>query len=245
MISLSKILKGRNVTFDKENKILIDVNPALQYDDSEAEDSFETTDEPVKETAEQQADRIIKAAQREADSIIRNAKETAEQEAESIGDQAYEQGYQEGMDLASAEGDAIKAQAQKILLDAHEERKVILGKIEAEVVDLIVKITGKLINDIVELHPDLIATLIKQGFSGSNLNGEVFVHVSPQDYDTAVEHKDELLALTDSSTRLEITKDPSLKVMDCIIETSFGNVDCSLNQGYEALVQNLKFILNN
>jgi flagellar assembly protein FliH len=245
MISLSKIFKGRNVTFDKDNKILIDANPALQYEDNEDENSFEAVNEPIRETPEQQADKIIKAAQHEADSIIRKAKEKAEQEAGAIGDQAYEQGYQEGMDLASAEGDAIKAQAQKVLLDAHEERKVIISKIESEIVDLIIKITGKMINDIVELRPDLIAALIKQGFSGSNLNGEVFVHVSPQDYDTAMEHKDELLALTDSSTRLEITKDPSLKAMDCIIETSFGNVDCSLNQGYEALVQNLKFLLNN
>jgi flagellar assembly protein FliH len=242
---LSKILKSQDITFDKDNKILIDVNPAFQYEDKETESGFEAVDEPLKETPEQQVEKIIKSAQLEADEIIRNAKEKAEQEAEAIADQAYEQGYQEGMDLASAEGDAIKAQAQKVLLDAQEERKVILNKIESEIIDLIIRITGKLINDTVQLHPDLIVTLIKQGFSGSNLNGEVFVHVAPQDYETVAEHKDELLALTDSSTRLEITNDPSLKSMDCIIETPFGNVDCSLNQGYEALVQNLKFILNN
>jgi flagellar assembly protein FliH len=245
MISLSKILKSQNVTFDKDNKILIDTNPALQYEDNEAENGFEATDEPIRDTPEQQAEKIIKTAQLEADGIIRNAKEKAEQEAEAIGNQAYEQGYQEGMDLASAEGDAIKAKAQKVLLDAQEERKAIIDAIESEIVDLIIGITGKLLNDAVQLYPDLIVVLIKQGLSGSNLNGEVFVHVSPQDYDTVTEHRDELLALADSSTRLEITKDPSLKVMDCIIETPFGSVDCSLTQGYDALVQNLTFILNN
>jgi flagellar assembly protein FliH len=206
---------------------------------------IEETEEPQKESPEQLANKIIKQAQREAESIIRTATKKAEAEAEAIADQAYEQGYQEGMDLAAAEGDAIKAQAQKVVLDAYEERKALLNKLEPEIVDLIIKLTGKLLNDSIELNPKLVVALIKQGLSGSNLTGEVCVHVSGADYDAVIECKDELLALTDSSTRLEIMKDPSLKPMDCIIETPYGDVDCSLNQGYGALVQNLTYILNN
>jgi flagellar assembly protein FliH len=240
---LSKIFKASDVTIDRDNVVMFDSDAADKFEDTAVEDSIAV--EQPKESPEQQAEKIIRQAQREAESIIRTAKQNAEAEAEAIADQAYEQGYQEGMDLAAAEGDAIKAQAQKVVLDAWEERKTLLNKLEPEIVELIIRITGKLLDDSIELNPKLIVVLIKQGLSGSNLTGEVIVHVSGADYDAAVECKDELHALTDSSTRLEIMKDPSLKPMDCIIETPYGDVDCSLNQGFEAIVKNLKYRLNN
>ncbi len=244
MILLSKILKAGSVTFLKEKLLYTDVvKPADEEYEPDENETEEDIDEPPKETPEQHAQKILEQARFDAETVLREAKKKAEKEAEVINGEAWEQGYQEGMDLATAEGDAIKAQAQKVLLDAEEERKKIIDGIEAEIIDLVIRITGKLIDDTFQINPQIITVLIKKGLYSANLTGEVSVHVSPADYDTAIENKTELLAVTDSSTRLEIMKDESLNPMDCVIETPFGSVDCSLNAGYEALSQNLRYIL--
>lgn len=249
MRSLPKILKASAVTVDSDNKFSIDASPVVPWV-PEAEKPLEMEEESPEEIArnilqkaEQEAKKIQEKAQNEANRIIADAKKQATHESQSIRESSREEGYQEGYQKAEAEGKSIIKQAETVLNDARNQRKAMETSLEPDMVNLIEKIVAKLLGDTVQINPQVIINLIRQGFSGSNITGNVFVHVSQYEYEQVTENKDKLLALTDGSVRLEIVRDLSLDRMDCVIETSYGNIDCSLNQQFDALRANLTYIL--
>jgi flagellar assembly protein FliH len=194
--------------------------------------------------ANKKSESIINDALKKADDIIQNAIKQAEQEGKKIIDEIREQGYREGIRNAESEGSQIRAQAEQVLNDARMERKSIEESTEPDMVDLIIKITAKLLDNAVRLNPAVVLNLIKQGLSGATLTGDVMIHVSPHDYDVTANNKEAIQAMAEGSVRIEIKRDPSLNPMDCVIETPFGNIDCSLGQQFENLCHNLAYVLN-
>lgn len=250
---MSRVLKANAVTVDKDNKYQIEVSssgaPAPVHNETEPE----TADE---ETPEEKAQKIIKKAERDAESIrkkatseaaaiLEDAKKQAQAEADAIREQAQADGYRIGTEKADAEGKAIKAKANAVLAEANRERAEAEASLEPDMVALIQQIVTKLLGDTVKINPNVIVSLIRQGISGSTLAGNVYIHVSPYDFEQVMDNKEALLAMADSSVKLEIVRDPSLNAMDCVIETPMGNIDCSLNQQFDTLRDNLNYILQN
>ncbi|MCL1843935.1 MAG: FliH/SctL family protein [Defluviitaleaceae bacterium] len=255
MLSSKRILKPAMVIFDSENKIVIDTGNSASEAETDDE-SIEARAKSKEETAQNSAARIIRHAERQAEEIQSNAirkaaqkqeaiKSAAEAEAARIISEARDTGYNEGMEKAISEGNIIRAEAQQILDDAHTERKQMQENLEPETVGMIINITEKLLGNIASVNPAIITNIVKQGFAAATISGEVTVYVSADDYDLVVENKDELMAQTDGSVKLKITKDLSLNPMDCVIETPFGNIDCSLGQQFESIKSSLTYILNN
>jgi len=242
------------VNFDTENKIVIDIGvPTTSSNNYSVDDDKDSGKK--EQDAQKSAAKIIHHAERQAEEIISNARQAAsdeqamilqnaEAEAARIISEARDMGYQNGLDTAAREGEAIKTEAQQVLDNAISERIAMQESLEPEIVEMIIGITEKLLGNITEVNPAIITNLIKQGFSAAAISGNVTVYVSADDYEHVLKNKDELLTLTDGSVKLQITKDLSLSPMDCVIETPFGDIDCSLGQQFESLRANLTYILN-
>ncbi|MCL2707493.1 MAG: FliH/SctL family protein [Defluviitaleaceae bacterium] len=251
---MSSILKARNVNLETDNVISIEALPPIFEPEAEYFPELEIEQgEPPEETAE----RIIQKAIREAEQLesktkydceelVREAIAKAEHEASELRrkarEEGFNEGYGEGYSKAESEGRLIIGEAETILEEAKAERKEIEESLEPDIIGLVSDIVRKLIGDATELYPQTIVNLARQGLSGATLSGEVAIHVSPEDYKTAAENAEALSAYADSSVTIEIVRDPSLRPMDCVIETPFGNIDCSLNMQYESLRDQLKYI---
>ncbi|MCL1863174.1 MAG: FliH/SctL family protein [Defluviitaleaceae bacterium] len=251
-LSSSRILKAQTVYIDTENKFVIETDAGEAethsdepFDPEKKERDAHKSAKGIIKDAEQQAEEIINAARHEAMEVQAEIRKNADSEAAQVISEAREQGYSEGMATAVQEGDAIRAEAQQVLDDAIAERKAMQESLEPEIVEMVISITEKLLGNIKEINPAAIVNLIKQGFAESVISGEIKINVSADDYEYVVKNKEELLSHTDGSVNLLIVKDLSLSPMDCIIETPFGDIDCSLGQQYESLRANLMLILNN
>jgi flagellar assembly protein FliH len=86
--------------------------------------------------------------------------------------------------------------------------------------------------------------MVKAAMSEISTIGGVKVRVSSHDYADVEAARDEVLALIEGGAELEIIKDLSLGKTDCIIETPFGSVDCSLDTQLSVLKHNVYLILN-
>lgn len=249
----NRILKVGTVAIDSDNRVVIDIGPQAEQG---ADDDVERLGREPLDTAaaEAKAGTIIHKAKRQAEQIINDARITAtaeqskiiqeaEAEAAKILSEVKDRAYNEGMAAATEEGEAIKAEAEQVLKRAEAARKAMHENLEPEMVNLVIDIIEKLLLDTVTLNPAVIVNLIKQGLSSATITGEVKVYVSEQDFKEATERKDELLALTDGSVKLELVKDLSLNPTDCVIETPFGSIDASLGQQYETLRENLTYLL--
>jgi len=256
-LSCNRVLKAGAVKLDTENKIIIDTayqHPLQHLSDGQDDDESVARKKEIQ--AQSMAIKIIQQAERQAEDILSNARisavqeqaairKSAESEATRIKADAQELGYKTGMDAATSEGNGIKAEANSILETAKAERAALEESLEPDMVGLILGIMEKLVGDTIALNPAIIVNLIKQGLASTAITGNIVIYVSPQDLEHVQAHKDELLALTDGSVNVEIVKDLSLNPHDCIIHTPFGDIDCSLDQQYEALRANITYILNN
>ena len=252
MISFSnRILKAERVKIDENNRVTIEVptsiDEPMHLDDSgeDAEAKAEDAAARIIGTANMQANEILNRAR--TDALAMQAKIEAETQAEAakILKETKESAYNAGMSKAKAEGDEIIAEANKVLQDAKNQRQFLQESLEPDIVKIIIDISDKLIGNAKNLNPKTITYLVKQGFGAGTITGDVKVFVSPADYDNVQQAKDELLAFTDGSANLEIVKDLSLNPLDCVIETSIGHIDCSLDGQYDALKENLTYILQN
>lgn len=195
--------------------------------------------------AKSEAFRVVKEANEQAERIVSDANAQCEKLKQETADEAKKLGYEEGYASAVRECEGLKRDAEKIHNAAVEARDKMFKNIEPDAIDLIIRIVRKLLNDIAELNPQVIQNLIVQGLTDVTVTGNIIIHVSKQDYDHVIENKEIILSRLESGANVEIVRDPALNKSDCIIETPFGNIDCSLEQQFESLKQNLYFIFNN
>lgn len=252
---MSKILKASYISVDNDNKINIQT-PVFNYEEFRIYDD-DDEDEPIYvDDGEVTEENILANARIRAEQIIGEAKSVAEQMVEearlkikSDRQIAIEQGKAEGYDIGYNDGmnqaEEMLTEAQVIYEEAVTQKEDMINSVEPDLINLIIDIVHKILSDSVKINPQVVINLIKQGISKTTITGDVFIHVSELDYDSIVEAKFKIIAMTDGNTKLEIIKDFSLNKGDCIIETPFGNIDCSLEQQFEYLKQSLYYILKN
>jgi flagellar assembly protein FliH len=201
-----------------------------------------TKDEFLDE-ARDEAEMIILKARNEAQIIIGNSEKEMDGIRERAEAEARAAGYKEGFERGSSEAEALRLEAERTLKEARVERDRLLSDMEPRTVNLIIKILEKLLGGAVKINPGIILHLIREGLSGAAGTEGVKIRVSPGDYEFAQTHFD-AVAESAGSRDVELVKDAALKPMDCVIETAYGSIDSSLDQGFEALKADLLYTLN-
>jgi flagellar assembly protein FliH len=251
MISSSNIIKRHSVHLDSSNAVTIKV---LSQSEMPEREIAEEDGVSAEEKAITSAVMIIKQAERDASVILTQARvksqaehdafmQTAREQAEDARRNAYEMGYQEGLDTAVAVGEDIKAQAAQVLEEAQNVRKNLEDTLEPDMVELVMAIIDKLILDTTIAHPEVIINLIRQGLESTMVSGDVKIFVSSADFALVSGKKEEIASFADTPISVEVFKDLSLNPLDCIISTPMGDIDVSLAQQYGTLKANVKQIL--
>ncbi len=245
---MPKIIRSNSFYIDNDNVVRIKILEQPETPLSEEPDEKEPekiSEEQYLEQAMAKAELIIERANKKSEEIIREANQTYDHILAEAKQKGSDEGYREGYELGASEAEALKRNATELYDQTVRERSEILESIEPTVVSLITDIIQKLLPKIAKVNPDVILILIKQGLASATITGAINIHVSTEDYDTVFAHKDEILAMLDTSAELEILKDLSLNKSDCIIETSLGSIDCSLDSQFSALKDDLYYILEN
>lgn len=207
------------------------------------------SEEVIKENiilkAKQDAEKLIIEAGERAAQLLEQAKKDAMFAKLRIEEEGRQQGYQEGFQQGSEESKKLLIQAKTELENARKERERIINDIEPKVVDLIIKISEKVLGTTIKTNKNSIKYLLQKGLlEVKNTSDKITVRVSEDDYLTVLDNKKEIFEDFSLADKIDIVKDLSLEIGDCIIETQFGNIDCSLGVQFEGLKQELLFILS-
>ena len=198
--------------------------------------------EKAERDAHHSAEFINTQAKARADRVVSQAITKAEEDAGEIRRKANEEGYNAGIEASKEEAAQIVHQAEAIQADAELTRKNMLEGLETEVVTLIIDIVDKLIGIEKEINPKLISMLVSKGLGQTTMTDKVAVHINPDDME-GIDHA-EILASLDTMAKIEFIEDPTVPKTGCIIETSLGQIDCSLDTQYKELKRNLHYILD-
>jgi len=197
----------------------------------------------ILDQAESEAARLIHEAAVAADTMKQEAAEESNRLREEILETAQKQGYADGFGKGDEEHKRVVAEAERLRAETLKERERTYAAIEPDMIALMLGITKKILGDAADINPQVISNLIRQGLAEATLTGTLTLRVSKEDYETVMADKEQLVAIAEGS-HIEIVRDISLAKSDCIIETAYGNIDCSLDRQFESFAQHIRYIMN-
>lgn len=179
-----------------------------------------------------QAQGIIEGAQAEADSI----KEEAFNQGQNEG---YQAGYNQG--LAEVEGMKAELEEQARALNAQYES--MLAELEPAFIENITDIYEHIFRIDMSMYQGIVKNLLIDTINGNNDARNIIVHISKDDYAMIMSEKEDILTETGmQADNVEFVQDATLKSTDCIIETDNGVFDCSLETELKELKRKLMLL---
>ncbi|WP_158211772.1 flagellar assembly protein FliH [Alkalihalobacterium alkalinitrilicum] len=248
---MSKIIKSsyaspesngsKTIAIKKIN--LSDTNEGL-FPDGEPDTS--NGDHPDFQT-EEQARQLIEQAEQQAQLIIQQAENAAnqgrdeielerqhvynelEQLKEQTRQQGYEDGFQQGLEAGELQYRETIEQAIQIIEASKKDYHEVIEQAQPTIIDLAFTISQKIIGNAVRNEEEAWLTLVKEAILEVRDQDEVKVYVHPDWYERTLYHKSELLSLLSHTEQLFIYPDLQLQENGCVIETSYGRIDASMD----------------
>lgn len=172
-------------------------------------------------------------------SIIQLAENKAKEivaQAECSKQQGYEEGYKAGLQAAQQE-------QSEILLKTLKECQDYLYERQEDIVDLVVKITRKLIG---EMDDDTrVLKLIEQALSKYYNAHKATLHVSPSQVALVSQQLSSLRKQFPGISQLEFTEDERVEKGSCLLETPIGILNTDLEAQLSAIESSLRNALKN
>ncbi|MFF2908556.1 FliH/SctL family protein [Paenibacillus sp. NPDC057934] len=208
--------------------------------DEEAEQARKQMLKDAKEFAEGQvrdasleAESIVEAAQAEAEEWWQQRREQDEHLVEAVKSEAFQQGYQEGIQQAEEEMQRKLAEmmeeARAVLQEAYKARDVIIQEAEPFLVELSCDIAEKIVDKQLTLEPQFAMELIRKNLARKREQGLISLCVSPAQFAFVNAAREELALAVDSQAELQILPDSTVKDQGCVIRSSFGSIDARID----------------
>lgn len=261
---LFKIIKQDFVSYSGESRLIETVskdNPHIinkkKENDKSTDIEDDATEESMTEEAEEMAlfekefegrikqkialeDEIV--ALEEQCQTLREQAETILVEAENRRDAYYDDVYQTATQEAKEQSALDLDDLKKSLIKSHQEDyQAELERLEPEIADIIEKLVIKLVGR-QACSQGTILHLVKMGIEEIQLQGDMVIHVSEEDFDIVFANKQQLSSEISEKLSVEVLKDTKLKKNDCLIETIMGTINCGLGVQMEDLKNELELI---
>lgn len=172
-------------------------------------------------------------------------KQYAQKEGHKIG---YQEGFADGQNVGRAKMQSFieeaaqdaanilalaSAQAQKMIFDANDE-----------IVDIAkTAIQRALCQEALTNMPSIV-DVVKEALDKVRDHEQITVRVNPWNFELLLEHKHELQKMLGREYDLAITPDKTVMGGGCVIDTSNGSVDASLDTKLELLLKTLEEVKN-
>ncbi len=210
---------------------------AAEEDVVREQDPRELTDK-----AREQAEMIIEEAKHEADNLIATAETEINALKTTVTEEAWQKGYEDGLNAAKSEYAALLQEAENIKLQAGQDYNKILESIENDTVDVILEIAKKVICTEISINKEDILYLIKQAFEKCSNKEGIVLRVSQDDYPYIMDNIDVLRSMIQGAPEFEVKKDASLNEGDCLVETLFGTIDAGVETKMKKIEEAFKKI---
>lgn len=209
--------------------------------------------EKIISKAEVESQEIIEDAKEQHESMINiaynRAKKITDESRENGFNEGHKIGYNEGYEKGYSEGKTVSDELIKDSLTIKEgyiyDKNNLLKDLEEDIIDLVINIYEKVINQKTEEDSEIIISLVLNGIRNLDLTEKLTIIASKEDYDILEMSKDIILAKASMISELNIKYDISFEKGDCILETSKGNIDVSIKKQLEEVKELLITILNN
>ena len=244
---------------DKSEKIVIDSNPRADLFLSGLHKSRELSgvpseemDEPestsslpleVESAIREQAARILDEAKLEERRIKEQALKEAKIQKQRVLDDAREEGYRIGYESGLATLQEMEDKLKERMVQNQLEYQAEIERLEPMFADLVVQYVEKLTGYVMDEKRQVIGYLMKEAIRGTDPSRSYVIHVSPEEYRTALAQEADLKDIISGRASLEIVMDNHMKHGECKIETDTCVLDSGIGTRLDMLKENLRLLI--
>jgi len=175
----------------------------------------------------------------EAEAEARRLVEEAEARVEQLEKEAYDKGFAKGEAAGRQVGEEALAdkinQVCQIIEAAGTERRRISARYEKDILALVRAMVEQLVRHEVSVNHRVIEKCLHKALQYVVDNSQVVVHLHPDDF---LRIKDAVVAdplFIEKADRVELMEDPAISQGGCLLQTSFGEIDATLENCKEKL----------
>ncbi|MEH6942177.1 flagellar assembly protein FliH [Bacillus sp. JJ722] len=254
---MSRIIKSPWTNNESTERKIIEIKSLPNFDLSPHEQEEENI-----VFNQREIDEIFNKANGEAEAIIQAANQQgeairAEIEAEKqhwqevdrrqLEEDARRIGYEDGCSMGRQQGyEEMHEQiehAKNIVELSKNDYKNYLQSSEKTILELSVQIAEKIIDTELKTSKDVILSIVKKVIKEAREYREVRLMIHPNNYENILLQKEELQGIFPKETDFYIFPDDEIDETSCIIESSNGRIDASIDSQLNEVKQKLLEIL--
>jgi len=183
----------------------------------------------LKTAAQEEADKVIAEARRQAEDLAAETRKTLDDERTAAIAEGKEAGRLEGYAEGRAEVERLIERTQTVLERAQDKRGEILTETEQEIINLVLRITRKVVKVISESQREVVVSNVVQALRKVRDRGNIIIHVNLADLKLATEHTKDFIRMLEGVKSIQVVEDSSIDPGGCIIETDFGEIDARIS----------------
>lgn len=202
---------------------------------------------PLQLVAVRRAERIVEQSREEARAIV----ETAQQDRESVLEQARREGYEAGLEEgrnAGREAVMVEAETRLQLLQAIVDelvttREQVAARHELDIAELALAVAARIVRRESSLGADTVRELLGEILPRTAGTRHVTITLHPEDMEELEHELGELASLTDGRSHLSWATDERLHRGGCIVETERGGIDGTVRTRVARIVESLMDVI--
>ena len=145
-------------------------------------------------------------------------------ECEKLKKEAYEAGYQDGLEKLN-----------KAILEIDKEIKNLRDEFSKKVLPVALKAAKKILGDELKLHPDRVTDIVIQALKPVTQHHMIKIIVSKEDFENIEKEKDRIKQMLEQVKVFSIHEREDIEPGGCIIETEAGIINAQLDNQWRAL----------
>lgn len=233
----SKIIKQKD---KKKNNVRAFCLKQFPSDSDKEEDYHNPKKDNYNQKYTDVAHEIKARAQHEAHLIL----ESARREASRIQQQAFEQGFADGLREGRVQGEAEFSSLVKMLSTLHNEFASLKERFYEEhqdiILELALKIARSVIHNEIRIHNDVVVHILKDAIRLAMDRERLKIRVNPEDLSVCLERKPEILKSADGIKQIIFEPDETIAQGGALIEYAFGEIDARIDQQFFELEDRLR-----
>ncbi len=151
-------------------------------------------------------------------------KREATQEAETIKEQAFKEGFQEGLKSLNEHVLALDLELKAIREDVHKK-----------ILPLALKAARKIMNEELKLHPDRIVDIVMTALKPVTQHRKIVIYANRSDLDALEKAKPKLKKMFEHLESFSVQERSDVELGGCMIETEAGIINAQLENQWRAL----------
>jgi flagellar assembly protein FliH len=167
----------------------------------------------------------------------RNLISRAQEEAGSIRDAAAQEGFKAGLEKAQSDIEQIK----NALISFINAKQEVFEYIAPDILEISIDIARKIVKKEIEQNPQIVLETITDVLKTiSNEETKISIRVNPTQLALAKENLPEIISSSGLEVRTNVVSDDTIKVGGCIIQSSNGIVDATVDTQLEIIKEAFK-----